>query len=142
MKSRLSTFCIIVACVIPGFTDSGPDRQLDSLNAAYKAALSKLTSPQFEERKRVLRGYQQRGYVDVLSHAVELDGLSALLAYARVKSQIAYSIPHHRLYLYIPVIQPPNREPHLPGFTGAPSPPIGIPLPDDWSFPADPWIVK
>ena len=142
MISRLAIFTIVLACAFTGFADPGSHNEIDSSSARFAIESSKLTSPQLEARKRILRDYQQRGYVEVLSHVLDNDGLSALLAYVRVKSRIAYSIPHNQLYVYVPVVQPQRRESNLPGFTGAPSPPMAIPLRDDWSYPPDPWKAK
>ena len=142
MNGRLAILTVLFSCAFPGFTDLSKESEADSSGARFAIASSMLTSPQFEARKQVLREYQQRGYVDVLSHVLNRDGLSALLAYVRVKSRIAYSIPHNQLYVFIPVVQPPKRESNLPGFTGAPSAPMAIPLHDDWSYPPDPWKSK
>lgn len=115
------------------------DLPADTSGQALSRALGSLTSPQIEQRKALRRSLQQQGYANTLYDLVRTDPLSTLLSYARVHAQIEWSVPHTVLFLYVPVLQPPPREHRLPGFTGAPSPPMGFPLSDDWTFPVDPW---
>ena len=118
------------------YTSGQPDA--DSLAQAYERSLSSLTSPQLEERESLRRSLQQRGYASVVYDLCRNDPLSALLSHLRTAAQLRWFIPHTTLYVYLPVRQPPQQS-RMRGFTGAPSPPIAVPLRDDWSFPEDPW---
>ncbi len=130
---------MLVAGACTGLSDTAQKPDFDSAAIRFNRASAALTSPQFEERKKTLRSFQRHGYVDVLGHVTNRDGLSALLAYVRVKSRIAYSIRHTQLYVFVPVIQPPQSSSNPPGFSGSPSPPMAFPLIDDWTFPENPW---
>jgi len=96
----------------------------DSLAAVFNKELSSFTSPILEERKRTRVMLQRRGYSDVLMNILSEDALSAVFSYVRTLLQIEYSISHRPVYLRIPI-------------SGGGT--VNIPLPDDWSFPADPW---
>jgi hypothetical protein len=108
----------------------------------FAEAASSLTSPALRERQVERRELQRRGYSNVLYDLARQDPLSALISYARVLLQVEWHIPHTTLYVYIPVSYPKSREANLPPVTGAPSPPMAIPLQDDWAFPEDPWREK
>lgn len=108
----------------------------------FAEAASSLTSPALRERQALRRELQRRGYSNVLYDLARQDPLSALISYARVLLQVEWHIPHTTLYVYIPVSYPKSREANLPPVTGAPSPPMAIPLQDDWAFPEDPWREK
>jgi hypothetical protein len=139
---RLLTILFVgVALVGPGDAAvfRAQDLPADTSGRALSRSFQSLTSPPMEQRKALRRTLQQQGYANTLYDLVRTDPLSALLSYARVHAQIEWSVPHTGLFLYVPVLQPPPRDHHLPGFTGAPSSPWGIPLYDDWTFPVDPW---
>jgi hypothetical protein len=119
------------------------DENLDSLSRAFQATTRALTTPEFERRKKVLRLFQQRGYVQVLTDVTADDGVSALLSLLKVNAQIAYHLPHNVLVFYIPPAgRPRPAKPSPWQFYGAQSQPYTIPLIQDWTFPADPWSDK
>ncbi len=103
--------------------DLTPGYFLDSLQSESQIIeknINRLAPPEYFERQETLRSFQRRGYAEVLHSVCRLDGLSAVLAYVKMKLQIEYSLEH------APV-----------GFatlTGE-----WIELPIDWRFPADPW---
>lgn len=100
------------------------NRNLDSLARLYNISVSKLTSPELEERKRIRREMQRSCYANVLSDVLAHDALSALISYVKVKLQIEYSISHRPILLF--ARQGDGRmEPFV--------------LSDDWTFPEDPW---
>jgi hypothetical protein len=123
----------------PLMPDSGTN--LDSLARVAQHAAASLTSPEIASRKEIRREFQQRGYANVLYEFEEGDGLSALMSYAKMTAHIEFVLPHNTLYAIIPIVQPPRRESHLPAAIYSPpsSPPLMVPLREDWTFPEDPW---
>ncbi len=106
---------------------------------AFRRAIARLSSPEFEQRKRNRRLLQQRGYALMLQDVIRHDGLSALFSYLRMRAQLDFHLPQNTLMVFFPVVQPPAPGPHVPPVTGAPSPPMGFPLVEDRAFPPDPW---
>jgi hypothetical protein len=142
VASVLIALLLALAVSSAGDTTRGgvKDENLDSLSGSFRAATKKLTTPEFERRKSVLRLYQRRGYVQVLSDVVADDGLSALLSLLKVDAQIAYHLPHDQLVFHIPPAEPPRPVPSSPWqFLAPPSEPLIIPLVQEWTFPEDPW---
>ncbi len=116
------------------------DENLDSLAHSFQAMTKRLTTPEFERRKNVLRMFQRRGYVQVLSDVVAGDGLSALLSLIKVNAQIEYHLPHNRLVFRIPPMEARQSESPSPWhFLTPQNQPMDIPLIQDWTFPSDPW---
>jgi hypothetical protein len=116
------------------------NENLDSLSTSFQTKVKTFTTPEFDRRKKVLRMFQQRGYVEVLSDVVAEDGVSALLSLIKVNAQIAYHLPHNQLVLHIPLAEVPRPVTQNPWhFLASPSQPYDIPLVQDWTFPADPW---
>lgn len=116
------------------------DENLDSLSHSFQQMTSALTTPEFERRKKVLRMFQRRGYVEVLSDVVAEDGFGALLSLLKVNAQIAYHLPHNTLVFRIPpreISKPAETSPWQ--FLAPESAPYDVPLIQDWTFPADPW---
>ncbi len=116
------------------------DENLDSLSRSFQSMTRRLTTVEFERRKNVLRLFQRRGYVEVLSDVVAEDGVSALLSLLRVNAQIANHLPHNQLVFRIPPTEVPRPSSTSPWHFLAPSPqPYDVPLVQDWTFPVDPW---
>ncbi len=116
------------------------DENLDSLSRSFQETTKKLTTPEFERRKQVLRLYQRRGYVEVLSDVKAGDGLTALLSLIKVDAQIEYHLPHDPLIFHIPPAEMPRPATQNPWHFLAPeSQPYDVPLLQDWTFPEDPW---
>jgi hypothetical protein len=112
---------------------------LDSMALAARKAFAAITNPQLEERMATRRAFQQRAYADILRHTLESDGLGALIAYCRAELRLEFFLPSNTIYTFIN-ISVPEREDRLPGrLFQYSSGPIAIPLPEDRSFPADPW---
>ncbi|MBX2992505.1 MAG: hypothetical protein KF749_15235 [Bacteroidetes bacterium] len=99
---------------------------LDSLAQAFNIQISELTSPQLEERKRIRREMQQKGYAIVLTDVLAGDGVNAIISYLKTKLQIEFAISHQPLSLRITIDRGEGKV-------------WDIPLPDDWTFPDDPW---
>jgi hypothetical protein len=112
---------------------------LDSLAQAARDAVAGIRNLQLEERRATRRMYQQRSYAELMRHTLASDGLGALIAYSRAELRLEFFLPRNTIYTYVPVSVP---DPHdsLPGRLYQPrSGPIAIPLPEDRTFPADPW---
>ena len=137
----------LVGSLILGFSSGSPpgqrtmnDENLDSLSKSFRAMTRQFTTPEFERRKKTLRLFQQRGYVEVLSDVVAGDGLSAALSLLKVRAQIEYHLPHDQLRFRLPVNEAPRRPSTDPWhFQSTQSPPYDVPLVQDWTFPEDPW---
>ena len=114
----------------------------DSLSALHRASTTRLTTPELEKRVAARRAMQQKGYADILFHTLRNDGFWGIIASARSHLQLEYSLPREPLIIYVPIRQPEQRGPRLPGFTGAPSPPAAIPLFENRVFPEDPWAKR
>lgn len=102
--------------------DLTPEYFLDSLQSEGQYVLEnvdKFATPEYYQRKEVLRSFQRRGYAEILSRVYQQDGLSALLAYIKVKLNIELSLNHAPVYFRTPMKL--------------------VPLPLDWRFPPDPW---
>jgi hypothetical protein len=142
MRSAL----IALFCLLTPLQPSGGEKP--SADTARKGpqtfaeAVASLTSPALRERQVKRLELQRRGYSNILYDFARQDPLSALLSYARVLLQVEWHIPHTTLYVFIPISYPRSREANLPPVTGAPSPPMAIPLHDDWAFPENPWREK
>lgn len=84
--------------------------------------LEKMTPRDLVRQMQVRNRYQRHDYPGILYDALREDGLSALLSYLKLRLHVAYSMPHKKYW----IIEP------YPGFEG-------IPYPDEWNTPADPW---
>jgi len=108
----------------------------------FREAVSRLSTPELEERKKTRKEYQQRHYAEVLYELALMDAPGVLLASIRSQAQLELQLPNNTLYVTIPITQPPPSTSRLPGFSAAPSPDMRIPLVEDRRFPADPWSLK
>jgi hypothetical protein len=102
-----------------------PD-SLQTFEQYVRAHLREMTPPDLRAQQQKRRRFQQRGYGEVSVDLLRQDGLGALVSYLRCTLWVAYSMPH-RIFWIIP----PQEA------MGSVIP--GIPFPDDWSFPPDPW---
>ena len=87
--------------------------------------LLNIRSPELARRKEERRVLQRQGYARMLMDVLNDDGLSALLSYVKVKLQLDFVLSN----------QPPI-------YLMRGDPKFGIQelvIPEDWSFPADPW---
>lgn len=82
--------------------------------------LDELATPEFRSRKAERRTLQRAGYTAVLHDLLALDAAGALLSFIRTRLQLEYSLPHNTIYFR-----------DVNGASWA--------LPEDWTFPADPW---
>ena len=97
---------------------------IDSLERTYQQALLHVSSPKLGERKRLLRSFQQKGYVSALGEILRGDGFTALASYLRTRLQIEYSISHELVMVDVSAV---------PGL------PIWYGFDINWEFPKDPW---
>lgn len=111
----------------------------DSTAEAFRAALRTLTSPQMEVRKQQRRKIQQRGYAAILSEVLRQDAAGALIMALRTRAQLDYGLPSHTLYAVVPVRAPDRDSGPLSILHPPSSPPLMIPLVEDFTFPTDPW---
>ena len=111
----------------------------DSAVSAYKKASAGLSTPESKRRKQERREVQRHGYTSTLLQVVRQDGISALIAYARMRLQIEYSLDHAPIYYKASVEFPEGPSSALlRSYTLDPGP-VYFTIPEDWSFPRDPW---
>jgi hypothetical protein len=101
-------------------------RNVDSLAAIVQKAISAMTSPAMEERKRIRRNMQREGYANVLIDALSQDGLMSLISFLKTQLHIEYAISHRPIIVNVPIV-------------GGEGKTLEVALPDDWGFPVDPW---
>jgi hypothetical protein len=89
--------------------------------------IDEMAPPGYKKQKEIRRNFQQKGYTNILYDVLNQDGLSALISFLKVNLHIEYSMNHKTYWIFPPI--PRNGDP-------------GIPFPDDWSFPPDPWRKK
>jgi hypothetical protein len=89
--------------------------------------IDEMAPPGYKKQKEIRRTFQQKGYTNILYNVLNQDGLSALISFLKVSLHIEYSMNHKTYWIFPPI--PRNGDP-------------GIPFPDDWSFPPDPWRRK
>ena len=123
----------------PPLRAAAPADEADSLGAEYRRRLSLLTSPELEKRMANRRKVQREGYAGVVSGVVRRDGLGALLAYARMRLQLEFSLPNDVLIAYFPLLHDASLQDSLSASTTFGSRLYGVPLIEDRSFPRDPW---
>jgi len=90
------------------------------LGTYIAAHIDEFATPEFYERKEARRQLQRAGYTTILHDVLALDPVGALFSFFRTRLQIEYSLPHNTIYFRT-----------VSGGL--------IPLPEDWTFPADPW---
>jgi hypothetical protein len=142
LRLTLTAFLLLLTPLQPSGEEKPSADTAKKGPQTFAEGVASLTSPALRERQALRRELQRRGYSNVLYDLARRDPLSALISYARVLLEVEWHIPHTTLYVYIPVSYPKSREANLPPVTGAPSPPMAIPLQDDWAFPEDPWREK
>jgi hypothetical protein len=97
---------------------------LQTISQYVKEHLAELTPREMKKQTSIRRAFQQRGYTNVLYDVLNQDGLGALISFITLNLHIEYSMPHKVFWIY-----PADPRSGFPG----------IPFPDDWSFPSDPW---
>ena len=112
----------------------------DSAAAAYRAAISRLTSPEFEHRKAQRLALQRRGYAAMLHRTLARDAWGAVITLLRMRAQLDFHLPANTLVATVPIDQPETVA-RGPASLSAPTPTkyIQIPLIEDRRFPMDPW---
>jgi hypothetical protein len=120
-----------------------PDRRssvTDSAAAAYNAAIARLTSPEFEQRKARRLELQRRGYASVLHRSLARDAWGAVLSLLKMEAQLDFHLPSNTLVTTVYLDQPPAL-PRGPASLSAPPPTkyMQFPLIEDRRFPLDPW---
>jgi hypothetical protein len=123
----------------PADPEREQERLTDSLENEFRRAVAQITSEELQARNSRRRRLQKEGYAGVLAEVVSHDGVGALMAYARMRLQLEFSLPSDLLIAYYPISVTPSMQDSLPGLTTFGSRLYGIPLVEDRSFPPDPW---
>ena len=122
--------------------DGGPgayEGPSDSAAAAFRAAVRRLTSREFEQRNLRRRELQRRGYAAILHELLRRNGLGAFLTMVKTKAQLDLHLPQNTLTVTLPVHGPRSGDPRLQIFSPPVRPPMAFPLVEDRRFPEDPW---
>jgi CHAD domain-containing protein len=120
----------------------GPVRDFtvtDSAAAAYRAALSRLSSPELEHRKAARLVLQRRGYAAILHRSLARDVWGSILAVLKMEGQLDFHLPVNTLVTTIYVQPPGPRKAPSALYEPPSSAPVQIPLLEDRRFPRDPW---
>ena len=78
--------------------------------------LPQLSPRAYVVQKQVRNGYQRAAFENIAFDLTRGDGISAVFQYVKMELEIAFSMQHKSFQAY------------------------GIPVPDDWSFPPDPYL--
>lgn len=111
----------------------------DSAAAAFRAALRRLTSDEFEQRNARRLEFQRRGYAAILHELLRRNAAGAFLAMVRTKAQLDIHLPQNTLTVTVPVVGPPPGDPRFEIFAPPPAAPMSFPLIEDRRFPENPW---
>ena len=111
----------------------------DSAAAAFRAALRRLTSDEFEQRNARRLEFQRRGYAAILHELLRRNAPGAFLAMVRTKAQLDIHLPQNTLMVTVPVVGPPRGDPRFEIFAPSPTAPMAFPLIEDRRFPENPW---
>jgi hypothetical protein len=135
---------LVVALFFAPRSPKGGDQdqflKLDSLQAAYRAGLRSLRSPELERRNIARRRVQQLGYAGTREALFLGRGLDALLPYVKMEMLLAFFLPHDQLYVYVRTTAPERKgPPTAPDFMTFGNKMVAIPLQEDWTFPENPW---
>jgi hypothetical protein len=87
------------------------------------ANMDRFATPEYLHWKASLRSFQREHYASILMHVRKGDAGGALLSYLRMKLRLEFSMNHKPIT-----------------FRNARG--EEIPLPQDWSFPRDPWATE
>ena len=132
------TAVLLIAMPLMSFQLWDPAKS-DSAVSAYKKASAGLSTPESKRRKQERREVQRHGYTSTLLQVVRQDGISALIAYARMRLQIEYSLDQAPIYYKASAEFPGGPSSALLQSYTFGSEPVYIAIPEDWSFPRDPW---
>ena len=111
----------------------------ESARAEFRRHLDSLTTPALEARKAARREVQRRGYANVLADVLSDDGVGSVLSLSRMNAELEYTISHHPLSIYVPIVPSESSRALPPWFFTYKSGPLNIKLHDDWSMPENPW---
>lgn len=111
----------------------------DSAAAAFRTALRRLTSDEFEQRNARRLEFQRRGYAAILHELLRRNAAGAFLAMVRTKAQLDIHLPQNTLVVTVPVAGPPPGDPRFEIFAPPPTAPMAFPLIEDRRFPENPW---
>jgi hypothetical protein len=121
MTARAAALLVVVVAFPAGPLQDPvlPDTSA-SITAHMRENIGEYATPEFRGRKALRREFQRAGYASVLHDLLAFDAAGALLAFVRCRLQLEYSLPHNTIYFRDDT-----------GKLWA--------LPEEWSFPADPW---
>ena len=148
----LTLFFLLTHCFAPCFsmpTERSPllgqtQQQLDSLARHLGQQLSKVTTPEVEQRKLARTGLQRKGYEDVLLELLRGDSLGSILSFFKMTMQIEIFLPHNTVYVYqqldsiylaVPLAFKYEDGTELIFETKQ----VKLAVREDWTFPVDPW---
>lgn len=100
---------------------------LDSMDSFVDYAMrnvSTVAPRDFKKMKLERTKYYQRGYIRILRDYNDLDAFSVLISYVKTILNVEFGMIHKTFWIVAP-----NRRLGIKG----------VPYPDDWNFPSDPW---
>ena len=111
----------------------------DSAAAAFRAAMSRLSSPEFEKRKARRLELQRRGFASILHRTLARDAWGAVLALLKMDAQLDYHLPSNTLMTTVLVQRLPSRKDASGVYVKPYERYEQYPLIEDRRFPKDPW---
>ncbi len=137
----IATVLIMILADIARAQDADPRFSVtDSAAAAYRTAIARLTSPEFEQRKARRLTLQRRGYAAMLHNTLARDAWGAVFALLKMGAQLDFHLPANTLVTTVYIEQPATVA-RGPASLAAPPPTkyVQFPLIEDRRFPRDPW---
>jgi hypothetical protein len=99
---------------------------LQTITQYVLAHLDKMTPAGLMEQQQKRKTFQRKGYANMVYEILGRDGLGALFSFIRTRLHVEYSMAHKIYWIVPPMVTMGSVIP-------------GVPFPDVWSFPEDPW---
>jgi hypothetical protein len=143
VPARMVACLFLLSVVVPAAGSSSSARaqagSADTSGASFRRQRAAFSTPKLEQRNAARLSLQRRGYVSVLEGVLRDDPVDAILCYIRMRLHLEFSLPHDMLVEYEPIVRPPKRHDGVPDFFTYGDQWFSVPLPEDWTFPEDPW---
>jgi hypothetical protein len=143
VPARMVVCLLLLSAAAPAAGSSSSARaqagSADTSGASFRRQAAAFSTPKLEQRNAARLFIQRRGYVSVLEGVLRDDPIDAILCYIRMRLHLEFSLPHDVLVEYEPIVRPPKRSDGVPDFFTYGDQWLAVPLPEDWTFPDDPW---
>lgn len=124
LACAFSALTFLLTSDLASQTSQSPLDTLRLTKVPFDSLIMRFRAPELERRKEERRVIQRRAYAEALFEVTGGENVLGLLSYLKGLLQLRYWLNQPTLY-----ITPPN-----PRFGIR-----GVPIPEDWSWPEDPW---